>query len=254
VAAGVSLGIEANLDELLAQVGRHVGEGYRRVKLKIRPGWDVEPARVVRAAFPELAVQVDANGSYTTSDIERLTQLDELDLMMLEQPFAPDDLLGSSELARRLRTPVCLDESITSVHALRTALALNACGIVNIKVSRLGGVGPAKAVHDVCLEEGVPAWCGGMHEFGIGRAANLAIASLPGFTLPSDVSGSDKYYSHDIVTPAITATDGLVPVPLERSGIGLEVDEVVLAAHTIRSRTIRCDVSNSANEERVSTS
>ncbi|MEO6997617.1 MAG: o-succinylbenzoate synthase [Terracoccus sp.] len=239
--AGVSLGIERDLDTLLARVAGHVAEGYRRVKLKISPGWDLEPTRAVRSAFPDLALQVDANGAYDSSDVGALLSLDELDLLMLEQPFSPDDLLASRDLARRMHTPICLDESISSAAALRTALTLQACSVVNVKVSRLGGIGPAKEVHDICVGEGVPAWCGGMHEFGIGRAANLAIASLPGFTLPSDVSGSDKYYRRDIVTPPIKAIDGLVPVPAGRPGIAVTVDEAEMAKHTVRAWTVAAD-------------
>ena len=239
VVAGVSLGIEPSLDALLEQVDRHVCDGYRRVKLKIRPGWDVEPVRAVRAAFPALALQVDANAAYTLSDLDALVALDRYDLLMVEQPFATDDLLAHAELVRRSATPVCLDESITSVAVLRAALTLQACAIVNVKVSRLGGIGPAKVVHDACRARGIPVWCGGMHEFGIGRAANLALASLPGFTLPSDVSGSDKYYRRDIVEPAIRAQDGTVAVPRSRPGIGVTVDEAALGIFTLRTRTVR---------------
>lgn len=238
VEAGVSLGIEPTIDALMEQVARHVGDGYRRVKLKIGPGWDVEPVRAVREAFPTLALQVDANGGYAPEDCDRLAALDGYDLLMVEQPFAADDLLAHAVLARRIATPVCLDESVTSVAVLRSALALKACAIVNVKVSRLGGIGPAVAVHDACREAGIPVWCGGMHEFGVGRAANLAVASLPGFTLPSDVSGSDKYYRVDVVTPPIRAEGGMVAVPRGRPGIGLEVDEDLVRAHTLRSRTL----------------
>jgi O-succinylbenzoate synthase len=238
VEAGVSLGIEPTIDALMAQVARHVGDGYRRVKLKIRPGWDVAPVRAVRDAFPALALQVDANGGYRPEESDRLAALDGYGLSMVEQPFAADDLLAHAALARRIDTPVCLDESVTSVAVLRSALALRACAIVNVKVSRLGGIGPAVAVHDACREAGIPVWCGGMHEFGVGRAANLAVASLPGFTLPSDVSGSDKYYRDDIVSPPIRARSGTVAVPRDRPGIGLRVDEDVVRAHTLRSRTL----------------
>lgn len=158
---------------------------------------------------------------------------------MIEQPFAEDDLLGHAGLAARLETPVCLDESITSPAVLATALHLGAADIVNIKVSRLGGIGPSVAVHDVCREAGIPVWCGGMHEFGIGRAANLAVASLPGFTLPSDVSGSDKYYRQDIVTPPIRATEGLVPVPDARPGLGVHVDESLIRANRLRHAVLK---------------
>lgn len=234
VEAGVSLGIEPTIDALLDEVASQVDNGYRRVKLKIRHGWDLEPVHEVRAAFPKLMVHVDANGAYQTDDIPHLLKLDDFGLSMIEQPFPADDLLAHADLARRAATPVCLDESITSVPALMTALHVHACSIVNIKVSRLGGIGAAKAVHDVCREHGVPVWCGGMHEFGVGRAANLALASLPGFTLPSDVSGSDKYYRTDIVTVPIRAVDGMVAVPTD-PGIGLEVDEHLVVAHALRA-------------------
>jgi o-succinylbenzoate synthase len=236
VPAGVSLGIEPTIDALLNQVAGHVADGYRRIKLKIRPGWDVEPVRQVRAAYPYVPLQVDANGAYESDD-RALLSLDDYGLLMVEQPFAADDLLAHAELSTRMRTPICLDESITSPALLRTALALRAAAIVNVKVSRLGGIGAARAVHDECRDRGVPVWCGGMHEFGIGRAANLAVASLPGFTLPSDVSGSDKYYRTDIVTAPIHAVDGLVAVPRSQPGIGVDVDEAVLAAHTLRTWT-----------------
>ncbi|MFB7313206.1 o-succinylbenzoate synthase [Streptomyces sp. NPDC056192] len=242
ISAGVSLGIEPTVDALLDQVARHVGDGYRRIKLKCRPGWDLEPVRAVRAAFPGVALQVDANTGYRADSSEHLaalTALDDQGLLMIEQPFAEDDLLGHAGLAARLDTPVCLDESITSPAVLATALHLGAADIVNIKVSRLGGIGPSVAVHDVCREAGIPVWCGGMHEFGIGRAANLAVASLPGFTLPSDVSGSDKYYRQDIVTPPIRATEGLVPVPDARPGLGVHVDEAQIRANRLRHAVLK---------------
>lgn len=238
IEAGVSLGIEPTIDALLTQVARHTADGYRRVKLKIKPGWDVEPVRAVSAAFPGIALQVDANTAYRRADVDRLRALDEFGLLMIEQPFDADDLLAHAELAAVLETPVCLDESISTVAALRTALHLKACSIVNVKVSRLGGIGAARAVHDECHRAGIAVWCGGMHEFGIGRAANLAIASLPGFTLPSDVSGSDKYYRTDLVAEPIRACDGWVPVPRDVPGIGVRVVDAVLAAHTLRRRTL----------------
>ncbi|NUV61134.1 o-succinylbenzoate synthase [Streptomyces sp. CAI-85] len=239
VPAGVSLGIEPTIDALLAQVSRHVDDGYRRIKLKIRPGWDLEPVRAVQDAFPGVALQVDANTAYRPEQESVLAELDGRGLLMIEQPYAATDLLSHARLAARLDTPVCLDESVTTPDVLRTALHLGAADVVNIKVSRLGGLGPSKTVHDLCLDAGVPVWCGGMHEFGIGRAANLALAGLPGFTLPSDVSGSDKYYRQDIVTPPIRAVDGMVAVPRSRPGIGLDVDPGRLSRHTTRTWTIR---------------
>jgi o-succinylbenzoate synthase len=237
VQAGVSLGIEPSIDALLEQVARHVGQGYRRVKLKIRPGWDVEPARQVRAAFPAITLQVDANGGYDGGepDAPVFAGLDELGLAMIEQPFGDTELVAHARLAERMSTPVCLDESITSVGMARAALALGACQVVNVKVSRLGGLGPARDVHDFCRANQVPVWCGGMHEFGVGRAANVALSSLPGFALPGDVSGSDKYFAQDVIEPAVRAIDGVVPVPAGRPGLGHEVIMSRVSDHLVRT-------------------
>ena len=235
VSAGVSLGIEKTIDDLLEVVALHVRDGYRRVKLKISPTWTYEPARAIRESFPDIAVQVDANGVFTASDIDNplFTDLDGLGLLMIEQPFGADDLLSHAALQQRLATPICLDESITSLAMLRVALSLEAGRIINIKVSRLGGIGPARAVHDACFNAGVPVWCGGMHEFGVGRAANLALASLPGFTYPSDLSGSSKYYETDIVEPTIVAHHGMVTVPRSCNGLGLDVLEDRVRANAL---------------------
>ncbi|BBH68770.1 o-succinylbenzoate synthase [Actinoplanes sp. OR16] len=236
--AGVSLGIEPTVDALLEQVAARVAEGYRRVKLKIAPGWDAEPVRAVRAAFPDVPVHVDANGAYRPSDAAIFTELDEQGLLMIEQPFAPRALVAHAELQSRLRTPICLDESVEDVEDLVTALRLGAGRVLNIKVSRMGGLTHAVRAHDVARAAGVPVWCGGMHEFGIGRAANVAVSSLPGFTLPSDVSGSDKYYARDVTTRPIVCADGWVDVP-SSPGLGWEPD-----LEFIESRTVdRVDVS-----------
>ncbi|TDD70982.1 o-succinylbenzoate synthase [Jiangella aurantiaca] len=239
VVAGVSLGIEPTIDDLLAEVGKHVDAGYPRVKLKIAPGWDVEPVRAVRAAFPDLQLHVDANGVYGESDDEvaALRSLDDHGLSMIEQPFAPRNLLAHAALQRDIETPVCLDESIDTLDDLRTAVVLGALKVLNIKVSRMGGLGPAVAGHDLAAEHDIPVWCGGMHEFGVGRAANVALSSLPGFTLPSDVSASAKYYERDVVLPPITASAGVVEVPTG-PGLGHTVDEEFLASVTVRSATI----------------
>jgi O-succinylbenzoate synthase len=234
VTAGVSLGIEPTIDDLLTEVRRQVVAGYPRVKLKIAPGWDVEPVRAVRADFPDLDLHVDANGIYTES-VEHLTALralDEYGLTMIEQPFAPRDLLAHARLQQHLVTPICLDESVETLDDLETALALEALRVLNIKVSRMGGLSAAKAAHDRARQAGIPVWCGGMHEFGIGRAANVAISSLPGFTLPSDVSASDKYYARDVITPPVTADHGVVQVPTA-TGLGHTVDTELIAAHTV---------------------
>jgi o-succinylbenzoate synthase len=218
-------------------VALHVGQGYRRIKLKIKPGWDIEPVRRVRDDFPGVDLQVDANGAYDGSpaDLAVFNKLDHLNLLMIEQPFEETNLLAHSRLQQNLRTPICLDETITTASMAETALAMGACRIINIKVSRLGGLGPARAVHDLCRSQGVPAWCGGMHEFGIGRAANVALASLPGFTLPSDVSGSDKYFAQDLVEPAVVAADGSVLVPFDPPGLGHEVIWSRLQDHLLRT-------------------
>jgi O-succinylbenzoate synthase len=232
VEAGVSLGIEPTVDDLLAQVDRRVSEGYRRVKLKIAPGWDVEPVRAVRDAFPGVPVHVDANGAYPPGETRVFQDLDGLGLLMIEQPYPPRALIAHAELQAALGTPICLDESIEEVDDLATAVRLGAGRIVNIKVSRMGGLTHAVRAHDLAREHGLPVWCGGMHEFGIGRAANVALSSLPGFTLPSDVSGSDKYYARDITTEPIVCTGGFVDVPTS-PGLGREPDLEFLDAGTV---------------------
>lgn len=221
ICSGVSLGIEEDPAKLLPIVQRYVDEGYARVKLKIGPGHDIDVVRAVRERFPDLPLQVDANSAYTLRDADHLRALDDFGLLLIEQPLAHDDIIDHAKLQAQLRTPVCLDESIHSVDDARKALDLGACRVINIKVSRVGGPMEARLIHDLCYERGVPVWIGGMHEFGIGRAANVAVASLPGFVLPGDVSGSDKYYREDIVEPPILAVDGLVPVP-DGPGLGHE--------------------------------
>ncbi|MFC7529891.1 o-succinylbenzoate synthase [Actinoplanes sp. GCM10030250] len=238
VEAGVSLGIEPTIDDLLAQVSAQVASGYRRIKLKIAPGWDVEPVREVRSAFPSVPVHVDANGAYGISDMSIFRTLDECGLLMIEQPFAPRALVAHAELQAELATPVCLDESVEDVEDLVTALRLGSGRILNIKVSRMGGLTQAVRAHELARAEGMPVWCGGMHEFGIGRAANVALSSLPGFTLPSDVSGSDKYYARDVTTRPIVSVDGFVDVP-EGPGLGWEADLDFVAGHTTDQLVIK---------------
>src|SRR4051794_21692896 len=223
VDCGVSVGRFA-VDELLAQVSRYVADGYRRVKLKILPGYDVEPAGAVRAQFPETELWADANGSYADGDVETLRALDEFHFGLLEQPLPADDVLGNAAVARSVTTPVCLDESLTSARTTAQAIELGACAVANIKPARVGGYLEAVRVHDVCTAKGVPVWCGGMLETGIGRAANLALASLPGFALPGDLSASDRYFARDVITEPFTlAPDGTMAVPTG-PGLGVEVD------------------------------
>jgi O-succinylbenzoate synthase len=232
VAAGVSVGIAGSIPELLDAVDGYLAGGYTRIKLKIEPGWDVEPVRAVRERFGDVLLQVDANAAYTLADAPRLASLDAFDLLLIEQPLPEDDVRGHAELARRVRTPICLDESITSARAAADAIAIGACSIVNVKAGRVGGFLEARRVHDVCAAHGVPVWCGGMLETGLGRAANLALAALPNFTLPGDTSASDRYWRRDLITePFVLEPSGVVRVP-SGPGLGVSVDEAILAEIT----------------------
>jgi o-succinylbenzoate synthase len=226
VPSGVSVGIMNSIPELLDAVGGYLDAGYVRIKLKIEPGWDVEPVQAVRERFGDVLLQVDANTAYTLADARHLARLDPFDLLLIEQPLDEDDVLGHAELARLIATPVCLDESITSARSAAAAITLGACKIVNIKPGRVGGYLEARRIHDVCAAHGVPVWCGGMLETGLGRAANVALAALPGFTLPGDVSASDRFYRTDI-TPPFVLDDGHLAVPTG-PGLGVSPDPGVL--------------------------
>ena len=232
VPSGVSVGIFDTLDELLAQVQGYVDEGYARIKLKIEPGWDLEPVRLVRELIgPDMGLQVDANTAYGRADIDYLCRLDEYDLLLIEQPLPEEDVLGHAQLAQAARTPICLDESIVSLQTAVDAIELGAAEIINIKPGRVGGYLEARRIHDLCLARGVPVWCGGMVETGIGRAANAALAALPGFTLPGDISASSRFYHRDIVTDPITVEDGHVAVPTA-PGLGFDIDAEFLESIT----------------------
>jgi o-succinylbenzoate synthase len=220
VPCGVSVGIMDTVPQLLDAVAGYLDEGYVRIKLKIEPGWDVEPVRAVREQFgDDVLLQVDANTAYTLADARHLARLDPFDLLLIEQPLDEEDVLGHAELARHIRTPVCLDESIVSARSAAAAISLGACAIVNVKPGRVGGYLEARRIHDVCTAHGVPVWCGGMLETGLGRAANVALAALPGFTLPGDTSGSARYYRTDITEPFVL-DEGHLAVP---TGPGLGV-------------------------------
>lgn len=238
VPVGVSIGLQKDDDGLLRKVEGYLGEGYRRIKLKIKPGRDVAMVRAVRERFPEARLMADANSAYTLADADHLAAFDELDLMMIEQPLSHEDIREHARLQARLRTPVCLDESIVSAASARLALELEACRVVNIKPGRVGGFGEARAIHDLCRDAGVDVWCGGMLESGIGRAHNVALASLPGFTLPGDISGSARYWHEDIVTPEFEVVDGHVSLP-EGPGIGVEPRMDRIEALTTRHREFR---------------
>lgn len=237
VPAGVSVGIMDDVAQLLDEVAQHLSAGYRRIKLKIEPGWDVEPVRAVRERFgPDVVLQVDANTAYTRADIRHLAALDEYDLLLVEQPYAPDDLLGHAELARRLATPICLDESITSAASAATAVTLGACSIINVKPGRVGGYLEARRIHDLARAHGIPVWCGGMAETGLGRAGNAALAALPGFTLAGDISATERYYVRD-VTPPFVLEDGHIVVPTG-PGLGVEPQTDALEEFTVSTEVI----------------
>ena len=232
VPCGVSVGIMGSIPELLDAVGGYLGQGYLRIKLKIEPGWDVEPVRAVRERFgDDLLLQVDANTAYTLKDAPQLAKLDPFALLLIEQPLDEEDVHGHAELARLITTPVCLDESIVSARSAADAIRLGACRIVNIKPGRVGGYLEARRIHDVCVANGVPVWAGGMLETGLGRAANVALAALPGFTLPGDTSASDRYYRTDITAPFVLE-DGHLPVPTG-PGLGVEPIPEILAEMTV---------------------
>lgn len=223
VPSGVSVGIYDSIPQLLDVVGSYLDAGYVRIKLKIEPGWDVEPVRAVRERFgDEVLLQVDANTAYTLRDARHLAKLDDFDLLLIEQPLEEEDVLGHAELARLIRTPVCLDESIVSAQSAAAAISVGACSIINIKPGRVGGYLEAVRIHDVAAAHGLAVWCGGMIETGLGRAANAALAALPGFTLPGDISASDRFYRNDITAP-LTISEGYMDVP---AGPGLGVTPV----------------------------
>lgn len=235
VAVGISLGIQASPQALADKASAAIAEGYRKVKIKIEPGHDIEYVRAAREALPSAELMADANNAYTLADAAVLAELDTLDLMMIEQPLAHDDIVRHAELQRLLRTDICLDESITSLERAQDMVTLGAGRIINIKAGRVGGFHASMAIHDYCQKQGIPVWCGGMLESGIGRAYNVALASLPNFTLPGDLSPSRRYWAQDIVTPEWTMSDdGMVTVPLDRPGIGVEVDRERIDALTVR--------------------
>lgn len=223
VPAGVSVGIMDSLSELMGYVEGYLAEGYLRIKLKIEPGWDYEPVKLVRETFgPDLLLQVDANTAYTRDDFDLLKRLDEFNLLLIEQPIDEEDVLGHAKLADYIDTPVCLDESIVSANSARDAIELGAAEIINIKPARVGGYIEAVKIHDISVANNIPVWCGGMLETGIGRAANLALAAMPGFTLPGDTSASSRYFETDLTEPFVLV-DGHISVP---TGAGIGVDPI----------------------------
>jgi O-succinylbenzoate synthase len=238
IGCGVSIGIQDSVPQLIKKIETELNAGYQRIKMKIKPGWDIDVIREVRAAFPNIRLMADANSAYTLNDIDRLKRLDEFNLMMIEQPLAHDEIIDHVALQAALTTPICLDECIRSAHQAEQAIRMKACGIINIKLGRVGGFAAAKRVHDVALEHGIPVWCGGMLESGIGRAHNIALSTLPNFVLPGDVSASKRYWSRDIITPAVeVSAQGTITVPTG-VGFGYEIDHDYLSSITVREETV----------------
>ena len=237
VPVGASLGMNP-VAETVASVARHVGQGYKRIKLKIEPGWDVDLLSAVRAEFPEIELTVDANSAYTLGDIDVLRRIDQFGLHYIEQPLHWDDLTDHATLAPQLQTPLCLDETLTSPARTKAALDLGACAVVNLKVGRVGGLASTKRIHDLCVTRGVPMWCGGMLETGIGRAHNIHVATLPGFVYPGDTASASRTYARDITEQALEATDGIMPVP-SGPGIGVSIDRPFFESVTESTEVIR---------------
>jgi O-succinylbenzoate synthase len=239
IPAGISIGIETTIEETLRRVETWNDRGYRRIKIKIKPGWDIQVVTAIRQRFGNIPLQVDANAAYSLRDTPTLKALDDFSLQMIEQPLDADDIIDHAALARELRTPICLDESVGSAEDARKALELDACRIINIKAARLGGLTEAQRCHEVCRERQVPVWCGGMLETGIGRAANIALASLPGFTLPADLGASRRYFYEDLIDPEVEVqADGTVDVPTG-CGLGVAVVEPRVEQCTLRVETFR---------------
>jgi O-succinylbenzoate synthase len=239
VPVGVSIGIKPSPEVLVEEVSRYLEKGYQRIKLKIKPGRDVVETEMVRKVYPDLALQVDANSAYTLKTAKKLKSLDELNLLLIEQPLAEDDLWDHHRLQADLETPICLDESILCLRHVRQAIEMQAGRIINIKAGRVGGLIPAVSIHDYCQEHEIPVWCGGMLETGVGRAANLALASLPNFSLPGDISASERYYKNDITNELFTLNeDSTINVP-DSSGLGVSINQEELSKVTIKKKTLR---------------
>jgi O-succinylbenzoate synthase len=238
IASGVSVGIKASLDELVATVKKELAAGYQRIKIKIKPGKDLEPVRRLRQEFPRIKLMVDANSAYTLEDWPLLKQLEGFYLMMIEQPLGWDDLYSHVELQKKLDTPICLDECIHTEEQARAATELGACKIINIKLGRVGGFTVARRIHDLCQQHGIPVWCGGMLESGIGRAHNIALSTLPNFSLPGDVAASKRYWTEDIISPEVTVSpQGTIRVPAG-PGIGFEPRLDLIEKLTVRKERL----------------
>lgn len=238
IPCGVSLGVQDSVDQLLEKIRKELDAGYQRIKMKIKPGWDIDVVREVRRAFPDILLMADANSAYTLDDIDRLRKLDEFNLMMIEQPLSHDDIIDHVKLQAALRTPVCLDECIRNARQAEQAIELNACRIINIKLGRVAGFRGARRIHDIAERAGIPVWCGGMLEAGIGRAHNIALATLPNFVLPGDVSASKRYWKRDIIQPAVETTPQGTIVVRDEPGFGYDLDMDWIRHITVREESV----------------
>jgi len=238
ISCGVSIGIQDSVEQLLEKIETELAAGYQRIKMKIKPGWDVDVIRQVRERFPQIKLMADANSAYTLADIDHLKKLDDFYLMMIEQPLSHDDIIDHAVLQAALQTPICLDECIRSAHHAEQAIRLKAGRIINIKLGRVGGFGEAKRIHDICQANGIPVWCGGMLESGIGRAHNIALSTLPNFVLPGDVSASKRYWKRDIVTPPVEVSPTGTITVTDTPGFGYEVDKEFLETLIVRQETL----------------
>lgn len=238
IEVGISIGIQKSIDDLVALVDEYVKEGYKRIKVKIKPGWDIEVMRTLREKFPDVAIMADANSAYRLEDAELLKQLDEFNLTMVEQPLASDDIIDHAILQKQMTTPICLDESIHSLEDARKAVELGATKIINIKIGRVGGLTEAKKIHDYCESKGIPVWCGGMLESGIGRAHNVALTTLSNFILPGDTASSNRYWEKDIIEPEVVAENGYIHVP-QTAGIGYKVNVETIESYTVDKKTYK---------------
>ncbi|MTT31357.1 o-succinylbenzoate synthase [Terrilactibacillus sp. BCM23-1] len=237
---GVSIGIEPTVDLLLGKVDQYLNEGYKKIKVKIKPGFDVSPIRAIRDRFgSDVPLMADANSAYTLKKLPIIKELDQFGLMMIEQPLAHDDMIDHAKLQREIQTPICLDESIHSAEDARKAIELGSCQIINIKIGRVGGISEAKKIHDICKKKNIPVWCGGMLESGVGRAHNIALTTLPNFTIPGDTSASNRYWEEDIVSPEVTLwKPGILKVP-EGPGIGYEIKQDTVNKYLTHKKVYR---------------
>lgn len=223
IEVGIAVGIQSSTTGLLAKINKHLQSGYKRIKVKIKPGLDIELLSAIRNEFPDIPLMADANSAYSLNDIKHLKKFDQFNLMMIEQPLASDDIVDHAKLQQNINTPICLDESILSLADARKAVELGSCQIINIKIGRVGGLLEAKKIHDYCMSQNIPVWCGGMLEAGIGRAHNVALTSLPNFSLPGDTGPSSHYFKNDIISPEVIAYDGHINIP-EKPGIGYNIN------------------------------